>query len=127
LSEQTRAGKWITPETRPGTWSVASFRAAVGSDFSPGAGPSPATIAHNIITGQWRVVRRARLDGQPALELRDDRAAIPVAPLWVNARTHLPIRNGGEDYTYLPPTPANLALLRVPIPAGLPRSHPSAG
>jgi len=124
MSEQTRAGGWITPETPPGTWSAASFRAAVGSDFSPGAGLNPATIAHDIITGQWQVIRRARLDGQPALELQDDRTAIPIEPLWVNARTHLPIRNGGEDYAYLPPTPANLALLRVPIPAGLPRSNP---
>ncbi|HEV2370610.1 MAG TPA: hypothetical protein VGS19_00455 [Streptosporangiaceae bacterium] len=127
LSEQTRAGVWTTPQTRPGTWSRVSFRAAVGSDFSPGAGLSPATIAHDIITGQWEVVRRARLDGQPALELQHDSQALPIAPLWVNARTHLPIRNGGEDYAYLPPTTANLALLRVPIPRGLPRSNPHTG
>ena len=35
-------------------------------------------------------------------------------------------RNGNTgmtivDFRYLPPTPANLALLRVPIPAGYPR------
>jgi hypothetical protein len=29
-----------------------------------------------------------------------------------------------EDFSYLPATPANLALLRVPIPAGYPRSIP---
>jgi hypothetical protein len=28
------------------------------------------------------------------------------------------------DFAYLPPTPANLALLRVPIPRGYPRSNP---
>jgi hypothetical protein len=52
--------------------------------------------------------------------------------LWVNAQTYLPIRlvigvgGGGQgiavqDFRYLPPTPANLARLRVPIPAGYPR------
>ena len=56
--------------------------------------------------------------------------------LWVNARTHLPIRwitGAGtasvtqQDYAYLPPTPANLALLRVPIPRDYPRSNPFRG
>jgi len=29
-----------------------------------------------------------------------------------------------QDYEYLPPTPANLALLQVPIPRDYPRSNP---
>jgi len=141
MSAQTPAGHWITPETRPGTWSADSFTAAVGNDLSPGAGLNPATIAHNIITGQWQVIRRARLFGQPALELEERPPHIrvhwirvgnrrlkvtppPQTPLWVNARTHLPLLNGFDEYTYLPPTPANMALLRVHIPPGMPRSHP---
>jgi hypothetical protein len=53
--------------------------------------------------------------------------------MWVNAQTHLPIRlvSGAasigmtvEDFSYLPATPANLALLQIPIPAGYPRSIP---
>jgi hypothetical protein len=124
MSAQTPAGHWITPETRPGTWSAETFTADAGNDLSPGAGLNPATIAHDIITGQWKVVRRARMDGQPALELRDKHDGIPMASLWVSARTHLPLLNGPEQYAYLPPTPRNMALLRVHIPPGLPRSHP---
>ena len=56
-----------------------------------------------------------------------------VAPSGLNARTYLPIRmvtgaagdvTAVRDFRYLPPTSANLALLRVPIPAGYPRSVP---
>jgi hypothetical protein len=32
-----------------------------------------------------------------------------------------------QDYAYLPPTPANLARLRVPIPRSYPRSNPFHG
>jgi hypothetical protein len=89
-------------------------------------------------------VGRTRLDGQPAIELRETHtsALLPRNPqpvpglLWVNERTHLPIRwitGAGtssvtqQDYAYLPPTPANLALLRVPIPRDYSRSNPFSG
>jgi len=52
--------------------------------------------------------------------------------LWIDAQTYLPIRMviGAASqstgitvraFHYLPPTAANRALLRVPIPAGYPR------
>jgi hypothetical protein len=96
-------------------------------------------LVHGIATGAWRVVGRTHLDGQQVIELSENGHVhgpvflepLPVR-LWVNAQTYLPIRlimgtrNGSEgmtvqEFRYLPPTPANLALLRVPIPAGYPR------
>ena len=133
---------WGRTQTPAGTWSRASFRSAsITTDVAPGSELNPAAIAREIITGQWRIVGRTRLDGQPAIELRESRtgALLPRNPqpvpglLWVNARTHLPIRwitGAGtssvtqQDYEYLPPTPANLALLQVPIPRDYPRSNP---
>jgi len=81
------------------------------------------------------VVGRTELDGQQALELSetghgpDVIEPLPVL-LWVNAHTYLPTRliagaaSTGltvEEFRYLPPTAANLALLRVPIPPGYPQ------
>jgi hypothetical protein len=52
---------------------------------------------------------------------------VTAARLWVDATTYLPMRqylrmSNGErnvtDYSYLPPTPGNLARLRPHIPAG---------
>lgn len=139
------------------TWSRAGFQdlIPIGSDTAEGGILNPAAIARAILTGQWRVVRHARMDGQPVIELRGEGplAILPPCPepvppsslvdnpcpargslLWVNARTHLPLRWIGvagtavvtqEDFAYLPATAANLALLRVPIPHGYPRSQES--
>jgi RNA polymerase sigma-70 factor (sigma-E family) len=83
-------------------------------------------------------VARTRLDGQQAIELSETgRGMDLIEPLptllWVNAQTYLPMRlvsgtasteMGVFNFSYLPATPANLALLRTPIPAGYPRSNP---
>lgn len=128
-------------QTPPGTWSRVSQTVWVssGSDVGPGGTFSPGSLAHGIASGRWRVVGRTRLEGQPALELSETgRGPDVMGPLptllWVNTRTHLPIRmvNGvghalvaTEDFAFLPPSPANLALLRVRIPPGYSRSVPS--
>lgn len=125
---QTGCGYGST-ETPVGTWSEHN-----GSFVDPGNGTliSPAQLARQIARGQWWVTRRGHLDGQPAIELTETRTGefLPLPTvLWVNARTHLPIRmiygtdpEGWSDWFYLKPTRASLALLQVPIPAGLPRS-----
>ncbi len=125
--------------TPAGTWSQVSGTVLNAPDIGGGGMLSPASLAQGIATGQWRIMHRTRLKGQPAIELRETshgRDVIDPLPtlLWVNARTHLPIRmvNGVgsanvtvNEWAYLPPTPANLALLRVRIPPGYPRSVPS--
>jgi len=126
-------------DTLPGTWSRFSATVAVGSDIGPGAIFGPSNLARDIASGAWRVVGRARVDGQPTIELTetdrgDNDTALEPLPvrLWVNAQTYLPVRlvtgppdsiegMGVQDFHYLPPTPANLALLQVPIPPGYPR------
>ena len=56
---------------------------------------------------------------------------VTAARLWVDATTYLPMQqylrmsNGQQnvtDYTFLPPTPGNLAKLRPEIPAGYTRA-----
>jgi hypothetical protein len=127
-------------QTSPGTWSQVNEKVGVsGSDIMGAGGLSAADLARGIAKGYWQVVRRTRLEGQPAIELNETGRGPEVwdplpTLLWVNARTYLPIRmvNGvghasvsTNDWAFLRPTPANLALLRVHIPPGYPRSVPT--
>ena len=136
-SGQTGCG-YGQANTPAGTWS--RFTALVSSTSDVGARGlfNPAALVRGIADGAWRVVARTRLDGQQAIELSETgRGTAIIEPMptlmWINAQTYLPMRlvSGAastgmavEDFSYLPATPANLALLRVPIPAGYPRSTP---
>jgi hypothetical protein len=128
-------------EVPGGTWAEFGYQFSaydVNSGVSPGGMFSPATLAQGIARGQWRVLRRTRLDGQPVIVLSET-AKGNIAPLpfllWVSAGTGLPVKyasgSGGSTssgvFVYLRPTPANLALFRVPIPRGYPRSRPVKG
>ena len=120
----------------PGTWSRFTAPILSGSHVGPGELFDPSSLVHGIAVGAWRVVGRTQLDGQRAIELaetgrgQDSLKPLPVT-LWVSARTYLPIRlaiGAGKStgrtvdtFRFLPPTPASLALLQVPIPAGYPR------
>lgn len=119
-------------ETPAGTWSLHRGR-FLNPSFAGGLTPSE--LAHAIANGQWRVTRRIRLGGQPAIELTETRSGSfqPTwgVKLWVNARTYLPLRMhwpsghatvSRSNWYYLKPTKPNLNLLQVPIPAGYPRS-----
>jgi|HubBroStandDraft_6_1064221.scaffolds.fasta_scaffold110129_3 hypothetical protein len=124
--------------TPAGTWS--RFTALVSSTSDVGARGifNPAALVRGIASGAWRVVARTRLDGQQAIELSETgRGTDLIEPLptllWVNAQTYLPMRlvggtasteMGVSNFSYLPATPANLALLQPPVPAGYPRSNP---
>jgi hypothetical protein len=122
--------------TPAGTWSRFTSQNRYGTDVSAGAVFNPARLVQGIASGAWRVVGRTSLDGQPAIELSGTSAAgflpMPVT-LWVDAQTYLPIRMvsgaaaadtgmGVFDFSFLPPTAANLALLQVPIPPGYPQA-----
>ncbi|HEY6274696.1 MAG TPA: hypothetical protein VIX86_00025 [Streptosporangiaceae bacterium] len=122
---------YANTETPPGTWSLHTGRF---SNPNPGLGDlSPAALAHQVVKGLWRVTGRTWVDGQRAIALTETPAGhyqpLPTL-LWVNARTHLPLRmiqGAGrspavDNWYYLKPTKANMALLRVPIPPGYPRS-----
>jgi hypothetical protein len=135
---QTACGFGPT-NTPAGTWSRMSGRfAAFSSDIGAGGYLSPALLARGIAEGEWRVVHRTRIAGQPAIELSEtNRGPDHIEPLptllWVNAHTHLPIRmvNGvghttvtTNEWTYLRPTAANLKQLQVHIPPWYPRYAP---
>ena len=91
-------------------------------------------IRAEIASGQFTVVGPTELNGQQAIELQINVAANDEAPphvtaarLWVDATTYLPMQqyllmsNGQQDvtdYTFLLPTPQNLANLRPVIPPG---------
>ncbi len=136
---QTGCG-WGDANTLPGTWSRYTTLVWGGSDVGAGAMFNPANLAGGIADGAWRVVGRTSVDGQQAIKLsetgrgRDIIEPLPVL-LWVNAQSYLPIRlvqgssnaNGGsavQEFSFLPATAANLALLQVPIPAGYRRAAP---
>ena len=96
-----------------------------------------AGIRAEIASGQFKVVGQTELDGQQAVELEinvppnnEAPPHVTAARLCVDATTYLPMRqylrmsNGEQnvtDYTFLPPTPENLAQLRPEIPAGYTR------
>ena len=100
-----------------------------------------AGIRAEIANGQFKVVGPTELHGQKAVELEisvppssEAPPHVTAARLWVDATTYLPMQqylrmsNGQQnvtDYTYLPPTAANLAKLRPEIPAGYTRADRS--
>ena len=125
---QTGCG-WGRYETPAGTWSK---HTAVMPyiDYTPT--PRGADLARQIAHGQWRIVGHTRLRGQPTIKLAQTSSGMfqghPVF-LWVSTASYLPLRmiwgpadSETDNWYYLPPSKANLAHLRVPIPPGYPRS-----
>lgn len=78
--------------------------------------------------GQYKVAGTERVDGVQALKLKQVHPDAQIATvLWVDQATFLPVREvetfgsrGSQqtDIRWLRPTPANLANVEVPIPAG---------
>jgi hypothetical protein len=100
-------------------------------------------IANLPPLGKW-TPHNTTLNGRPAIEysLHTTSKAGSIKSwfidnLWVDASTYLPLREtsddgstgfdtvGTIDYEYLPATPANLAKLTPPIPAGFKRVYPA--
>jgi len=96
-------------------------------------------IRPNLTSGKYKVVRRLTFNKQTMIEIavRDSHAPGSVSTVWVDARTHLPVKsplriparhgsppaavyffNGTSYFCYLPPTTENLAVLRPGVPAG---------
>jgi hypothetical protein len=126
---QTGCG-WGRFDTPAGTWSQ---HTAVMPYIDYAPSPRGADLAWQIARGQWRIVGHTRLRGQRAIKLAQTRSGTfqghPVF-LWVSTATYLPLRMIWgpakspeiDNWYYLPPSKANLAHLRVPIPPGYPRS-----
>jgi hypothetical protein len=128
MTGQTGCG-WNRFNTPAGTWSQHTGVMQY-IDYTPN--PRGADVAQQIAKGEWRIIGHTSLNRQQAIELAETPSGIfqprPVF-LWVSTTTYLPLRlDWGPDssyqqnWYYLPPTKANLAHLRVPIPPGYPRS-----
>lgn len=108
--------------------------------------PTPATIRHELADGQFTLIGSQTVHGQRLLELRGGywfgqhtASGKDVLTLWVSAATYLPVRSIADDalgggasspplysqFSWLPPTAANLAALRPAIPAGFTQQAPS--
>ena len=100
-------------------------------------------IANLPPLGKW-TAHNTTLNGRPAIEFTLHTTSKAgkikswfIDSLWVDASTYLPLREtsddgstgfdtvGTSDYEYLPATPANLAKLTPPIPAGFKRVYPA--
>jgi hypothetical protein len=102
---------------------------------------SAAGIRDQITHGSLQVIGRTTISGRPAIELgmalgpKSGPLWVTTARLWVSATTYLPMRellvfsDGRREltnYTFLKPTAANLAKVRLVVPAGFRRTslHP---
>jgi hypothetical protein len=96
--------------TRPGAYS----RGGSGLDW-------PAQIRSSLSAGIYRVAGHQLVDGVKTIKLTEG-PTLPSLTLWVSPVTYLPVRiiSGPvqTDFQWLPPTPANLALLGLRAPAG---------
>ena len=108
------------------------------SNFILGFTLDTAGIRAEIANGQFTVIGRTELHGQPAIELKINVPPNNEAPphvtadrMWVDAATYLPVQeylrmSTGQqsitDCAFLPPTPGNLAKLRPVIPADYTRA-----
>jgi hypothetical protein len=101
--------------------------------------PTTHQLTSNIKTlaadGLVQVVDLSHIAGQPTVEFKSDTQGASTLDLWVNATTYLPIQSvttyptfppGGASelatettqYSYLTPSPSNLANLQVAVPPG---------
>jgi hypothetical protein len=114
--------------TRAKTWSMSH-----GTTIRPQLpqATSAALLRQYIAAHVWTVIGPSALAGQPAIELSAAGYGLREF-LWVNARTHLPMRQVKEnwngsgsrlqwDIEYLPATHANQAKLTPAVPPGYER------
>jgi hypothetical protein len=109
------------------------------SSFTPSADWSwGGQVRHVLGCGLYAVAGHRIIDGVDAIELtptaRDRMPGVLRATIWVNRSTYLPVQilivtSGPRtwlryDFTWLPASRANLAKIRVRIPAGFRREGP---
>ncbi len=92
-----------------------------GMDLGPGGWPS--FIRHQLSCGGYTASGRQRVNGISAIKLTEGKGR---DVLWVDPATYLPVRaliagrqqQVQTDFRWLPPAPARLAQLSLPVPAG---------
>ena len=142
IAVDPHAGKWYHPLHNPPFFHPGPMSCTnQGVDWlaAGGGGETPAQltalISKALSCHLFRADGHQVVDGVDALRLTATTALLrqlhgeawdigPGVTLWVNAKTFLPVRlvlSPAEhaDFGWLEPTAANLAALRVPVPAGL--------
>jgi hypothetical protein len=117
---------WTTQSARPATGpGSASCMPGGGIRLSGGYNAWPDFIRAQLACGAYTVAGKQAVGGVDALKIT---ASSGHLTLWVNASTYLPMRleDGGlqTDFQWLPPTPANLAMLNMTVPAGIHQVSP---
>jgi hypothetical protein len=117
---------WRETPTRRSAGRAGPPPSSCGPDVELGAGPGngwPTFIRGELICGEYTVAGHQLIDGINAVKITGNKG---LDTLWVSPSTYLPVRAilglGGErlqtDFSWLAPTPANLAQLKVTVPAG---------
>jgi hypothetical protein len=103
---------------------------------STSANSLPTTVARALHTavscGTLTVGGRQAVDGTETIELKSRPGSLISETIWVSPSTYLPVRvvvrsayspsvKQTADFTWLPPTAQNEAMLTVPVPAGFRR------
>lgn len=119
---------WTTQSPRPAVTGSASASCLPGGEIrlSGGTGNAwPTFIRSQLACGAYTAAGKQAIGGVDALKITGSSGHLT---LWVNAATYLPMRlEEGElqtDFQWLPPSPANLAMLNMPIPAGFHQVQP---
>jgi hypothetical protein len=122
-----------TPETAASAPPAASCVSGEHIQLQVGAGNGwPAFIKAQLACGAYTVTGRQEVNGVDAIELSGSSGLIT---LWVNPATYLPVRLDssppGQDaartqtsFEWLAPTQANLAQLKLSVPAGFTQVQP---
>jgi hypothetical protein len=108
------------------TWSDTRSRWAFASDTFNG-------LRQAIIDGKFGTPRTTVLNGQTVLEVtarHDVHGTVSETTFWVDPGSYLPVQMLSHspgvtvqvDYAFLPPTAANIAQLKVTVPAGFTRT-----
>jgi hypothetical protein len=119
--------RWVgpgdfTPGQTPAHWSC---NRGAPITYTTSARGMTDEIRTALSCGWLRAAGAGQVDGVSAVELTGTPGGV-TATIWVSASTYLPVRITTtwptyvlqEDTQWLPPTPANLAKLAPPIPAG---------
>jgi len=120
---------WTTRSARPAATGSGSASCVPGGGIRLSGGRSswPDFVRAQLACGAYTVAGRQAVGGVDALKITGNSGRLT---LWVNAATYLPVRldNGGlqTDFQWQRPTPANLAMLNMPVPAGFRQVPPPA-
>jgi hypothetical protein len=120
---------WTTQSARPAVTGPGSASCLPGGGIrlSGGRNAWPDFIRAQLACGAYTVAGKQAVGGVDALKIT---ASSGRLTLWVNAATYLPMRleAGGlqTDFQWQRPTPANLAMLNMPVPVGFHQVPPPA-